>query len=127
LRFFDRYQHAILRGALMNYALGCGAEIALVCTLDGTVLAEVRRKPEVRLFDSASVATLCGPLGALVGTLNATLGQDTRMRLDGPSLSLRLSLMDNSYVLVALFPGPVHRELGDLCAEQLYERVKQWL
>ena len=111
----------------MDYALRSGAEIALVCTRDGTVLADVRRKPELRPFDSTTVATLCGPLGAVVGTLNATLGQDARMPLYGPSLSLRLRLMENHYVLVALFPEPVHRELGDLCAEQLYERVKQWL
>lgn len=125
--YFDSYEHAILRGALLDYALHSGAEIALVSTLDGAILAEVRRKSKLQYFDLANVVTLCGALGAVVGTLDAMLDQDTQVRLDGSSVSLRVSVLGSRYVLVALFPGPIHRELSDLCAEQLYERVRQWL
>ena len=125
--YFDSYQHAILRGALLDYALQSGAEIALVSTLDGAILAEVRRKSKPQCFDLANVATLCGALGAVAGTLDAMLDQDTQVRLDGSSVSLRVSVLGSRYVLVALFPGPIHRELSDLCALELHERVKQWI
>jgi hypothetical protein len=115
-----------LRGALLDYALHSGAEIAMVSTLDGAILAGVRRKSTLQCLGLANVATLCGALGAVAGTLNAMLGQDTRLRLDGSSVSLRVTMLGSRYVLVALFPGPIHRELSDLCARELQERVKQW-
>ena len=127
MHYFDSYQHAILRGTLLDYALHSGAEIALVSTLDGAILAEVRRKPKLQRFDLANVATLCGALGAVVGTLNAMLGQDTQIRLDGSSVSLRVSILGSRCVLVALFSGRIHRELSDLCERELHERVKQWI